>query len=658
MYEKQHTRPPSRAKLLEAWKGFINFKEEKKEPLLQFQAQHAMVTYQYLMREEDEGGKTNLDDPETLTPRDVRTALKTLTRMPIDKLDTHGEFAKVLYTHPRRGDVNWRGHTSLYIDILSQIGKASEARAMAQTYFGKTFSSKLTENFKRSWFAALEGFCRENNEVEVMATFEMAQTAGLTYGPRLHSIMSTFFARRDQVEEVKKWYGKPFDGSHGSPLPECVSTILSFCIRNNELNWCKAVFRALLESNPPKEIWDIIFRWAAGALGKGVEDVERMMEVMSELNKGDPSSSPDISTINGLVALAMSRNDPYLAERYVALGLKHNIHPNAQTFIYQLDYRVNAGDLTGAQAVYDSLQSEEILDFADLPAVNKYIRSLCSAKIPNYNLITSICSDLDQRKARLDPPTVAALGILYLNRDEIDELVDTLQAHVYHYSITERASVRDAFLAYTLEPATPTARAWDSYTIWRQVFDETSIAIRTEAMNEFFRRGRSDMALHVFGHMRQHIRVDGRPLPATYVDCLEGIARAADSESLHTVHNMLKMDSSIEPDTRLYNALMLAYTACEEPYTAVQFWDLITNSREGPSYRSIEIMFRACEQQPLGDKKAREIWTQMHRMEIEITKNVFVAYIAAIAGQGKLDEAKAIVESAEKDFGFIPDMQM
>jgi hypothetical protein len=149
-----------------------------------------------------------------------------------------------------------------------------------------------------------------------------------------------------------------------------------------------------------------------------------------------------------------------------------------------------------------------------------------------------------------------------------------------------------------------------------------------------------------------------RPVLSTYVQCFEGIASCADAESLHIVHNMLKMDSSIEPNTLLYNSLMLAYTACEESDKALDFWSHITNSSEGPSYRSLEIVFRACQRKAFGDKKAREIWGQMRRMEIEVTKDVFVAYVGALAGQGQLEDAKAVVESSLKDFDFKPDVQM
>jgi len=52
-----------------------------------------------------------------------------------------------------------------------------------------------------------------------------------------------------------------------------------------------------LETNPSKVIWDVVLQWAAGAMGKGVEDVERMMEIMTRRNPNDDSVRPDVETI-------------------------------------------------------------------------------------------------------------------------------------------------------------------------------------------------------------------------------------------------------------------------------------------------------------------------------------------------------------------------
>ena len=364
-----------------------------------------------------------------------------------------------------------------------------------------------------------------------------------------------------------------------------------------------------------------------------------------------------METINGLVSLAISQNDPYLAERYIALGRKFGIRPNARTFVLQMDYRVSAGDLSGAQS-YEALQSEEVINNSDLPAINKYIRALCSSKSNHYDRIVSIFADLNERNTRLEPDTVSAICMVYLARGELHEVVDTLQANVFHYTLEERASIRDAFLAYCMDRKHSTSEIWDAYNIFRHVFEETSIEIRTQMMKEFFARKRSDMACHTFGHMRQHIRQDRRPVLDTYIECFRGIARCADKESLDTVHNMFKMDSTIEPNTKLYNSLMMAYTACEESDRALEFWDDITNSMEGPSYESLELVFKACKDSPFGDRPAKEIWSKMRRMEIEVTKEVFVGYVSALAGQGLLEEAQSMVEKGEEDLGHKPDALM
>ncbi len=120
------------------------------------------------------------------------------------------------------------------------------------------------------------------------------------------------------------------------------------------------------------------------------------------------------------------------------------------------------------------------------------------------------------------------------------------------------------------------------------------------------------------------------------------------------VHNMLKMDTTVQLDTRLYNALMMAYASCEDPATAIEFWRDITNSTEGPSYNSLAIVFWACELQPYGDRAARQIWQKVQRMDLEVPPNVFWAYCGAIAGSGHVEEVMRLIRGMEGSVGFGP----
>ena len=661
LMDKIGARPPPPAELVQAWNTFFGHKVSQKDGMNNLQAQHVMRTFKYLQR---------VDAEDELSVDALRNALAVTRTLPDGNRDTHVALARLLFWELlRRTDgakFHHVGHANVknFVTVLAESGHSNEARDIAVKYSATPpdaegfASSKASskENLRKTksllWKVVITGYAREENETELLKTGEMSEGFGCENF--YHQVMATFYALRDDVPNTKKWYD--VIAANAVPSPTTMSAMLKFSIRNNELDWCKMVFRDVLDRNPTKSTWDILFQWAAGALGKGVEDVERMIEVMTRHNSDDISIRPDAETINGLVELAMSSNDPYLAERYIALGMKYGIRPNAQTFLLQLNYRVSAGDLTGAQAAYDSLRSEEVVSNSDLPAINKYIRALCASKVNHYDRVVSICSDLDERNVRLEPDTVSAICMMYLSRSELDDVLDTLQANVFHYTLAERASILNTFVTYCLDRKNSTTNVWEAYNIFRHVFQETPVETRTQMMNEFFARKRSDMACHVFGHMRQHIRKEFRPVLDTYIDCFRGIARCNDKESLDMVHNMFKMDSSIEPNTKLYNSLMMAYTQCDESDRALDFWDDITNSREGPSYESLELVFKACQEQPFGDRTARDVWSKMRRMEIEVTREVFVAYIGALAGQGKMEEAEEMVESAEKDLGLKPDV--
>ncbi|RDW58065.1 hypothetical protein BP6252_13476 [Coleophoma cylindrospora] len=656
--EKLQARPPPRDELVKAFAAFFNHKRISEESINNLQAQHALRTFRYIQK------NAASDGGDGLTNESLRNAMLCLARKPNDQTNWHCEFAKELYAElARRNNPDPNFITSIrYIKVLTFSGNSLAARDQILA-LSKTNSNNIEprKGTKAHWWPlVLEGFAAENNESELVKSLELAKEDGIDYTPRFQYVVTKFYFSKNDTAEAKFWFDKALaERKEGEephqPLPETLVEMLRFSIRNNELDWCNTKFRQLLDSEPTKALWDVIFQWAAGALGKGVEDVERMMEVMIRRYPEEDGMRPDADTINGLVQLAIHLEDPYLAERYLSMGQKRGIRPNSETFILQLDYRIEAGDLTGAQAAYEALQIEEVANDEDLPIINKYIRALCTSKSPNSDAIQMITSDLEQRHARLEADTVAALSTLYLNNREFQEVVDLLQTNAFHQNLEERALVRKAFVDFCFDRNTSTALAWETYTIILNLFKEADIKERTGLMNEFFDRGRSDMACHVFGHMRAHIRKEIRPVAETYIQCFEGIAKHSDRESLDMVHNMMKLDVSIEPSTRLYNSLMLAYTACDDGYRALDYWSDITNSREGPNYKSLEIVFRACSRRPFGDQTAREIWTKMRRMEIEITPKVFAAYCGALAGQGKVDEVKSLIEDMEKDFGFGPD---
>jgi hypothetical protein len=656
---KMKARPPPAKELVNAFNSFFAHKVKKNDKVNKLQARHVLRTFRHLR-------ETNtLEDGFGLTLADLERARDVMKKGPYEDDKIFADFARDVFAELKERRAAKEDMKSLIQDVkslllvLTRTGNTAEAVAYAKEYSTSEGTKKyLEDSVEKYWKHIMVGFSLEDNEAGLLEALERYESYGMKFDSKVHEVITTFYAKRNDASKTKEWYNKPIsdDARSKKVNPETLLEILRFSLRNDEMEWCNSTFRSIVQANPSKGTWDIIFLWAAAGLDKGVEEVEKMMEVMARYNPDHYDKRPDSNTFNLLVELAISKKNFYLAERYLALARKLGIRPNARTCIMQMDYRIDADDLSGAQGAYRALQAEEISQWEDVPVVNKYIRALCSVKSPNYERIVDIVNDLKERQARLDPDTVSAVTLLHFKRGDIVEAINTLQSHVYHHTEEGRSHTRDAIYDFCMDRDNRTSLVWDSYVVMRQVFPETDREMRTKLMAEFFNRKRSDMACHVFGHMRQHNDPEKRPVNETYVQCLEGIAECKDEDNLDMVHNMMKMDSSIEPSTKLYNALMIAYTACDDPERALDFWVDITNSREGPTYSSIEIVLQACEAQPYGDKPARDIWNKMKRMEIEITPEVYNAYIGALAGSSLIDEAKALIEEMQTDVGYGPNV--
>lgn len=653
----QATRPPPPEQLARAFSEFFEARGKSEIPLEDIQIEHALATFNHL-RDAHAGAK-GFD----LKDDDLRRALHTLIYLREDQQSSEArkQLAKLLFEELKfRRTVETNDHTQWgkvmldFVTILTQCNETHHARSLVE----QSPPIDMALEDRKLWMLLLVGFARERNTQEILQTIEDMKQRGIPFDSTIHQCITTYYADTGAVDMTKKWYDHPIAGSE-LPKPETNHRVVKFCIRHNQLVWGEPIFRTLVEqAGTAQRSWRVIFQWAA-AKGKSVEEIEAMIEIMiHELQKKDPDFRVNIGIINGLIEHANSRNDPYTAERYLAMGHKWGLTPNARTYLLQVDYRVKVGDLDGALSAYRKLQVKWIPNNFHIPRINRLIVALCAEKHPNFEVIMGLADDLKECKARFDPATVRALAGLHLQRGENEELVDLLNTYAFQFGLEQRADIYDMFASFCLDRSKSTARVWDAYCILQQIFPEIDVDLRTKIMNEFFDRERSDMAYHVFGHMRQQEVGAHRPTVDTYVACFEGIAKSADIEALRIVHNMLKLDTQVDPNTRLYNSLMLAFTACGEARRSLGFWDDIVHSREGPTYNSIRIAFRACEAAPLGDRVARDIWARLKKFQIDVGRDIYAAYIGALAGHSLYTECVRYIQDAEKEVGGPPDKLM
>ena len=665
---RMNVRPLPRADVLRALREFLDAKFNPRPEhgddthVVDTQVKPLMAAVQMLQTRDEAGG------PQ-LEFEDVEKALNIISLGKNRKLKEVAELARLLYDyvkdrrpggdefpHDQPGLVQYYKRKGFpekillpYVRLLGSIGQGVGVRDELQRLIRLDRALVAEPTY---WCSVFCGLAEGGVEKEIIPTFKIMRTLGLPYHARCHAALVGAYAVRRDIEKVKLWYKFPIndpyyeDAKSGAMLIKNrnVERVLQLCISTKEFEWGQPILNEMLNGKMDKQKWNLVLQWAA-AVGRGVDEVERMMNVM--IREAQHSNAlPDIDTINCLIEGANAKDDAYTAERFLEMGRRRDIQPNALTRILQMDYRLKFGDLDGARAAYKELKAHEVEENLDVPVINKMILALCRQEEGrDVNEIWDYVLDITERKASFTPEVIAAIAILHLTRHEFAEVIDLLNVYTTHLQSSERDLVRTALLDFVLDDHNHITLSWDAYMILREKFAELDNAARQRIMESFFIRGRVDMAVHTFGHMRQASLKERRPTAAHYAACFTGIARCRSLPSVQVVHNMLKLDSEVEPNTQLYNALMLSYMGADDPDQSLEHWDDITYSREGPTYESICIALLACQRSLQGEKMAKEIWARLKRLNVEISKETCLAYAAAMAAKGLTDEAFETVES-------------
>ncbi|OJD30561.1 complex i intermediate-associated protein 84 protein [Diplodia corticola] len=709
-------RPPHLKTICEAFNTLIKAKMDSRGAFTDVEAGHVLNTLRYL-DEKRIGNQLTAEGAELPTKTTLQAALDVLGRAISPRSPTHLLLAEELFKFM---DAQWAANAK-ETDSYNPMFKALSKTVVVMSVHGEPLRARdlLVEKYNKHswdhskeygaavpWATILGELYAQGNHAEEQQTLRIMEELAIPTGVvrKVNEKLLEIHANRNDLEATKKVYEEITKVPGGTlDITHMYGTMFSCCLQHNDMEWGQSLVRSMLEtlevfySDPTndrltraKAMWDALFLWAAGS-GKGVDEVDRMINVMVRRTFVDERSvQPDVETINKLVGWCMARNEPYFAERYIALGLKWGIHPNADTYYLQVKYRLSGGDIDGARAAYKLLQGEDCSQGENSLAANKLIQAMCASRKYPFNAIMTLVDDLNERKADFEPATVSALSVLHLQHNELHDVIDLLQTHSFHFSAKERLEIADSLVAVVMDrKRASTTRAWDTYIIAHTIFAELPRETRTMMMQEFFDRGRADMACHVFAHMRELEDKASRATADTYVTALTGIAKFAaaprvssssaaalmmeendddadvdaDDERksecrslLDAVHNAMKLDLDLEPDTRLRNALMLAYTECGLPARAWGFWEDIVNSREGPSFNSIPIAFRTCERMPVeGERRAKELWARLRKMDIEISKEIQAAYVGALAGNQNIEGAQMVLLRSEKEFGWRPD---
>lgn len=695
-----NVKPPSREDLLQAVRVFFDHKLQLKKPVNKTQAFLARLVIEHLQL--DRPGQTEASQPPTGPERKAWLAQPMLSREDLQRAlralaihNRHGKSKEVadlaIFVYDelqtlKKSLPSWKGADRKYklseihsedlprlFTILTHHDQTNQAAEFISKFKGLIVNpanpkSRDDEGTRNKMFELhlkiLRGYAREGNYYRLREYAKTLCSAGFPYTSDFSISMTNAFASmgEDGEEELREWFEKPLDDGNMSKdwklgnvqSPKAYMDLVTFSSKTGrQPEWLIKALQDLCDLNPPKRWWDVILKWAV-CQRKDIGQIRNMINVMAQVNPEDDSVRADIFTINGMLRVAIAHKEYFLAERINSLASELGLRPNTETYLSLLKARIVGPDSIGASSAFQAIIHAGTITPASETndVVNMYIRYLCSTT-SSPKVIESL-SRVEQQQGELEPETVVQVCLKFLRDDRTMEVVDTLGLHLTQFSMDERRIVRSELLSYCLDMTISTARAWDAYSLLRQFLPETSKEERTQLMQAFFSRKRPDMACHIFGHMRAHLDDKIRPDADTYIVCLENLGAFPDLDSLNMVHNMFKMDALIQPSTRLYNAFLIAYTGCNEPRKAFEFWRQVASSKEGPTYKSLELVFRACQKLPYGYERAKVIWDKMHSLEVDLPAAVYDAYTLMLAGQAQLDKAKAMLLARSTDFAEEP----
>lgn len=648
-------RLPPASELADAFNAFVGSKLKNRVPVEDFHAGHLLQTLTTMQ-------EMTSEEQSLVNHHNLLATLHLLERSQTNLVDVHADLARLVYRViqtrlPAITENKERfesGALQSYNVILARAGFAAEARDNLRE--AQAAGQRIGDGV---WAKVIESFGEQNADDEVKSTLQTMMELDLKPSVASRRALALFFAQRNDSHKTKQWFDPEIlradsDTSHYSSLElqKPYEILLGFCIRNNELEWGKHALESAGSADAQQLTWNAVFQVAATA-GKTVDDIDSMISVMARKSSADGEGGPPpIEIFNGLLQYAVAQKDPYTAERYYGLIQKWQAQPNARTYIHQIEYRLLAKDYSGAGMAYEHLRDQAIVGNEDWEIMNQFLVTLTEVSKTPHDIIMGLVEDLSERKKLFPAPTVKALSLYHLRRDEYFEIVDLLQTYAFQFNIAQRQEICDLLVDAALDPAADTGRSWDTYMIFHQVFDiEAKRAPRQRIMRGMFQRNRPDLATHVFTRMARHMRADTRPDAETYVLAFEGIAHCAEPEALEVIHNVLKLDTTVDPDTKLRNALMMAYAAVELPWRAIEFWDEIATSEEGPSYASLHIVFRACEKTPFGWQTAQQIWTRLRDSDIAITPALFADYVGSLSGNHRLQDAVEVIETMKEVSG-------
>lgn len=277
-----------------------------------------------------------------------------------------------------------------------------------------------------------------------------------------------------------------------------------------------------------------------------------------------------------------------------------------------------------AKSLYEDLatSSRSFHSAPDLSVYTTLLRACADYSSPDLEFSRSLLADMQQRGIRLEPGSVTWHIVAHIrvarDFDEAFQAYDTIRG--LHVTSLNTASYNTVLAAFTSLP-----------------FASTSSESSTAFIQEFL----SDMR-----------RSKNPPDAATYSLLLSyySASGSTSASSVAHIHSLVKVDSNLDPDTALLNALMNAYSHVKAFNAALGVWDSMranrATSRSGlVDETSVSIVFDTLGWlgRQNGLKRARDLWAALKQEHFPLNLKNYESWVECLCRMDELDAAERVV---------------
>ncbi|RAL07577.1 putative mitochondrial respiratory complex I chaperone (Cia84) [Aspergillus homomorphus CBS 101889] len=534
-----------------------------------------------------------------------------------------------------------------YINLQALNGRPDEARDVLERFWFRLKKARPTP-----WHAVMKGFAMVGQKRQLALTAENLEKYGVKFDSKSHEDLVKFLIQKNMLNATKTFYECPLSKGQ-KPAVSVKEAVIKYAVLNTEIAWAESVFETLSDE-PVAETIGITLFWEAVQKQSACAVLDKANILMAGDQRAREALT--ISCVNDLIEYANAIRNPALATSFATLASQWGLESDTRTQLLQLESYIQAGDVARALDSIEELQDPESIALANMPLIDKLITLLCQSGQDDaiFDRVSTFLDPLFENNVWLEASTVAAITHMLLYRHDWEGVSELLRPRLGLYDTEERTKIRNSLTGFILDLNQKSSDAWETYNLLLLAFPETGVSMRTDIMASFFKRYRSDLAYLVFGHMRQAEDFARRPKPDTYARCFIGIARNQSAKHLQLVHNMLKLDVEVDLTTRVLDGLMLAYASCDMSEQAMKVFQSILQSDEGPSHKTIPIFFKACAHHNNGVQEALKMMDKVKLLGIERNRQLYMAYVLALAAHCEFDLATEALETMQAETGLEP----